>query len=360
MLAPVASAGFAFVAALLLTPLVRWGALQQGGVAHPEAGKWHKTPTALFGGIAIVGAGAGALALGNGGAAFSVSVWGGGLLLFVAGLIDDVWGLGPAAKLTAQAGAAGLVLSAGHLFLPEAPLWLSGPLTGVWLLGLPNAVNLLDAMDGVAASVVALAAAFFGGVAALQGNVALAAAAASVGGAAAGFLVYNAPPARIFMGDCGSLVLGYVLAVLGLAVQEGAAPVPALVPILIVAVPLFDTTFVSLTRTWRGQSVTNGGTDHTMHRLTRLRWSERQVPWVLGGGGGVAGAIALVAQLGTPVLFYALALGAGGVAVALGRTLARHTAPVDSPPPAPPSSERTPPVGREKAPSPAADAQRGR
>jgi len=97
-----------------------------------------------------------------------------------------------------------------------------------------------------------------------------------VGGAAAGFLVYNAPPARIFMGDCGSLVLGYVLAVLGLAVQEGAAPVPALVPILIVAVPLFDTTFVSLTRTWRGQSVTNGGTDHTMHRLTRLRWSERR------------------------------------------------------------------------------------
>lgn len=333
-LVPWVSGGLAFLLSLGLTPIVRWVARRGGWVAIPEAGKWHDTPTTLLGGIAIFGGGAVVLAFGGGLDAFPARVWAGAGLLFATGLADDLWGLRPATKLVAQVGSAALVLSAGLLFAPAAPVWVSGPLTLVWVLGLTNALNLLDAMDGVSASVATLAAVFFGLVAGLQGLAALATVAAVLAGAAAGFLVFNVAPARIFMGDCGSLLLGYVLAVLGLGVQgTGGTAGSVLGPVLILAVPIFDTTFVSITRILRGESVTHGGTDHTMHRLVRLGWSERQTPLLLCGGGLLGGGIALVGQVGPAPLFYGLVLGAVGTAVGIGSFLARWTAhaPVASP-----------------------------
>ncbi len=354
MLMPWVNGGLAVLAAVSLTPLVQWGARKGGWVAIPEAGKWHDTPTTLLGGVAIVLAGAAVLALG-GQAAFPILVWAGAGLLFGAGLVDDLWGLGPVAKLIAQFGSAALALSAGLLFAPSAPVWVSVPLTLIWLLGLPNALNLLDAMDGVAASVTVLAAAFLGGVAGLQGAWALATAAAVLAGATAGFLVFNVPPARIFMGDCGSLVLGYMLAVLGMGVQSSVGTATSvLVPVLILAVPIFDTTFVSITRIRRGESVTNGGTDHTMHRLARLQWSERQVPLLLCGGGILAGGIGLVGQVGPPLLFYTLVLGGVATAVGIGRLLAHRTPPepIETPRPAPTHTTSVQPVPESKRPAP--------
>ena len=188
-LVPWVSGGLAFLVAVGLTPIVRWGARRGGWVAIPEDEKWHDTPTTILGGIAIFLGGTVALIVSGGVSAFPAPVWGGAVLLIGTGLIDDLWGLGPVAKLTAQLGSAALVLSAGFLLAPDAPIWGAVPLTLVWLLGLPNAVNLLDAMDGVAASVTALAAAFLGLVAGLQGLGALATAAAVLAGATAGFLV---------------------------------------------------------------------------------------------------------------------------------------------------------------------------
>ena len=341
-LVPWASGGLAFLVTVGLTPIVRWGARRGGWVAIPEDEKWHDTPTTILGGIAIFLGGAVALVVSGGVSAFPAPVWGGAVLLVGAGLIDDLWGLGPVAKLTAQSGSAALVLSAGFLLAPGAPIWGAAPLTLVWLLGLPNAVNLLDAMDGVAASVTALTAGFLGLVAGLQGLGALATAAAVLAGATAGFLVYNVAPASIFMGDCGSLLLGYMLAVLGLGVQEtGGMARSVLVPVLILAVPLLDTAFVSITRSLRGQSVTNGGTDHTMHRLVRLGWSERQVPLLLCGGGLLGGGIGLLGQVGPDPLFYVLALGAVGIAVGVGVLLVQRTAPESAAPPDPESVEAT-------------------
>ena len=321
------SGALAFLVVAGLTPIVQRVARRGGWIAIPEEEKWHETPTTLLGGIAIFVGGAVVLLLGNGHAAFPAQVWAGAGLLFVAGLVDDLWGLGPVAKLTTQLGSAALILSAGLLFAPGAPVWVSGLLTLLWVLGLTNAVNLLDAMDGVAASVTSLAAVFFGFAAGLQGLGALATVATVLAGASMGFLVYNAAPARIFMGDCGSLVLGYVLAVLGLGVQgAGGSAGLALAPVFILVVPIFDTTFVSITRTLRGEPVTHGGTDHTMHRLVRLGWSERQVPLLLCGGGLLGGGIGLVGVVGPAVLFYALVLGALGTAVGIGRLLAHRTA----------------------------------
>jgi len=344
-LVPWVSGGLAFLLSLGLTPVVRWVARRGGWVAIPKAGKWHDTPTTLLGGIAIFGGGAVVLALGGGPDAFPARVWAGAGLLFATGLADDLWGLRPAAKLVAQVGSAVLVLSAGLLFAPAAPVWVSGPLTLVWVLGLTNALNLLDAMDGVSASVATLAAVFFGLLAGLGGHGALAMVAATLAGTTAGFLVFNVAPARIFMGDCGSLFLGYVLAILGLGVQgTGEIAGSVLGPVLVLAVPIFDTTFVSITRLLRGQSVAHGGTDHTMHRLVRLGWSERQAPLLLCGGGLLGGGIALVGQVGPAPLFYALVLAAVGTALGIGRLLARRTAhePVASP--CPESVETTRPA----------------
>ena len=328
MLAPLGSGSLAFLLAVGLTPLVRWAARQGGWIAIPESEKWHDTPTTLLGGVAIFGGGALVLSVGGGGGAVPAQVWAGAGLLFGAGLVDDLWGgLGPPTKLAAQLGSAALVVSAGLLFAPGAPLWASVPLTLVWVLGLTNALNLLDAMDGVAASVATLAALLFGVVAAMQGQGLLARAGATLAGATAGFLVYNVAPARIFMGDCGSLVLGYGLAVLGLGVQETGGAASTLLPMLILAVPIFDTTFVSITRTLRGESVANGGVDHTMHRLVRLGWSERQAMLLMSSGGVLGGGIGLVGQAGPALLFYVLVVGAAGTALGLGRLLAHRTAP---------------------------------
>jgi UDP-GlcNAc:undecaprenyl-phosphate GlcNAc-1-phosphate transferase len=341
-LAPWVSGGLAFLAAVGLTPIVRWFARRAGWVAIPEAEKWHDTPTTLLGGIAIFVGGAAILTLSGGLSAFPAQVWGGAGLLFVAGLVDDLWGLGPGAKLAAQMGSAALVLSAGLLFAPSAPVWVAGPLTVIWVLGVTNALNLLDAMDGVAASVTVLAAVFFAVVAGMQGLWEQAVAATVLAGATAGFLVFNVAPARIFMGDCGSLVLGYVLAVLGMGMQ-GTSGITgsALAPVFILAVPIFDTTFVSITRLLRGKSVTDGGTDHTMHRLVRLGWSERHVPLVLCGGGLLGGGIGLVGHVGPAPLFYALILGAAGTAVGIGYLLARQTTPEPVSTPRPTSVETT-------------------
>jgi UDP-GlcNAc:undecaprenyl-phosphate GlcNAc-1-phosphate transferase len=326
-LLPWGSGGVAFVLAVGLTPIVhriaRWG----GWVAIPESDKWHDTPTTLLGGVAIFVGAAVVLGLGGGRAAFPPAVWAGAGLLFVAGTVDDLWGLGPAAKLLLQVGSAVLVVTSGLLFVPAAPLWVSIPLTLVWVLGLTNALNLLDAMDGVAASVATLAAVLFGVVAGLQGQWLLASGGTVLAGATAGFLVYNVAPARIFMGDCGSLVLGYGLAILGIGVQGAGSTASALVPVFVLAVPIFDTTFVSVTRTRRGESVANGGVDHTMHRLVRLGWSERQAMLLMGGGGLLAGGIGLVGQVGPALLFYVLVVGALATALGIGYILAVRTAP---------------------------------
>ena len=351
-LVPLLSGGLAFLVAVGLTPIVRWVARRGGWVAIPEAEKWHDTPTTLLGGVAIFIGGAMVLAISGGLSAFPARVWAGAGILFVTGLVDDLWGLGPVAKLTTQLGSAALVLSAKLLFAPSAPVWISGPLTVVWVLGLTNAVNLLDAMDGVAASITVLAAVFLGLVAGVQDLGALVVATAALAGATAGFLVYNVAPARIFMGDCGSLFLGYVLAVLGLGVQgAGGIMGSPLVPVLILAVPIFDTTFVSITRLQRGQPVTHGGTDHTMHRLVRLGWSERHAPLLLCSGGLLGGVIGLVGQIGPALLFYALVLGAVGMALGIGYLLAHRTAHESAPSPHSEPVETTKPASSGATPA---------
>nr|WP_272506333.1 hypothetical protein [Salinibacter ruber] len=235
-------------------------------------------------------------------------IGGGATLLFAVGMVDDLWGVGPTTKLAAQVGAAVLLMAAGHVFGPEWPLWASAPVTLVWVIGITNAVNLLDNMDGLAAGIGGIAAVALTAFAAAGGALPAALLGGTVGGAALGFLWFNAKPARIFMGDCGSLVLGYgvaALAVMGQGAVAAGPGVAVLVPICALAVPILDTTLVTVARTQAGRPVTNGGQDHTSHRLVTLGLSESAAVGTLHGMSAVAGGVGLTALVVEPTLFYA-------------------------------------------------------
>lgn len=291
---------------------------------------------ALMGGVAIavallvgvmVGRAGGGLPLWTGG-----SVWIGAALVFLVGFVDDRWGISPTTKIVAQVLATVCVLYAGHAFWRGAPAEISIPLTFFWVIGVTNAVNLIDGIDGLAASIAAVAAAALAVASATVGLSSWAIVGAAIAGASLGFLPYNAPPARIFMGDCGSLLLGYSLATISLAVQGSGGPVAGtLIPVVVLAVPVFDTTFVTVTRLLRGQSVAEGGNDHTHHRLIALGLSEGRATAVLAVVSVVFGSVALSTLWIPPALAIAVVLiGFVGCAVA-GGYLRAATTPGDDP-----------------------------
>ncbi|MFP4229397.1 MAG: hypothetical protein ACLFTE_11310 [Salinivenus sp.] len=311
---------------LVLTPLVIWAARRYDWVAYPTADRWHGEPTALMGGVAIVVAATAAFLGGQPPPDLQI-VWGAGLLMFAVGLVDDQWRVGPVTKLTTQVVATGILLSLGFAFGPSWPLWVSLPLTLVWVIGITNAINLLDNMDGLAAGIAGIAALVLAGFGAFTGQPGAVVLGGAVGGAALGFLWFNFNPARIFMGDCGSLFLGGLIAALGLVVQRGASvghPVAiALVPLAVLAIPILDTTLVTVVRSWAGRPISEGGRDHTSHRLVQLGLSETHAVLLLYGLSLMSGALALLLLFVDVTLFYALAALVGAGLAVVGLHLAR-------------------------------------
>jgi UDP-GlcNAc:undecaprenyl-phosphate GlcNAc-1-phosphate transferase len=288
----------ALVFALAGTPLARQIAPRLGIIDHPTARKLHVKPVPLMGGAAIyVGVVLALLLLGN---PFRSSELAGILIgasiLALVGLWDDRVSLGAGIKLLIQIGAAiVLVVSGVYVQLP-VPFALNIAITIFWVVGITNAINLLDNMDGLSGGICAIAAAFFTLLAAVNGQVLVGALAAAVMGACLGFLVYNFNPASIFMGDAGSLFLGFVLAGLGIKLRF-AAPTPLaswMIPVLILAVPIFDTTLVTLSRLRRKVNpFTTAGKDHTSHRLTRYGLSHREAVMTLYLAAGACGMAAV-------------------------------------------------------------------
>jgi UDP-GlcNAc:undecaprenyl-phosphate GlcNAc-1-phosphate transferase len=292
-----------------LTPLVIRLARRVGWVARPTEDRWHERPTALMGGLAIwAGALVGWALAPAGGWPWALA--GGGTLLFLLGVADDLNGLSPVAKVLAQVAGATVLLVAGWELAPAWPFWLSAALTYLWVIGITNAVNLLDNMDGLAAGIAGIAAATVAVLAGVEGSWPQAGPALAVVGAAAGFLVYNHPPARIFMGDGGSLFLGFAVAALAMgqpgAGASGTAAVLA-VPAALMAVPILDTTLVTLKRIAGGRPVTQGGQDHSSHRLVFLGLSERRAVWTLYGVAAGFSALAVAFQLFSVYLTLAVA-----------------------------------------------------
>jgi len=305
----------AFASVAVLIPLVRWVAVSYDVFDHPKAGKLHTAMTPYLGGLAILIVGLGTSAFLPKWSVQGVVILLGALAIGLVGLVDDVRTLGPLPRVAIEAMAASLAFATGaRVHLLNGPVdWL---LTVTWLVVLTNSFNLLDNMDG-AAGLVGTATAIAISVAAMLGGQTLVGGlAAVVAGSCAGFLLYNWYPARIFMGDAGSLFLGFLLASLALKLRFPVHHLAALAAVALLAgLALFDTTLVVISR-WRdGRPSYLGGTDHTSHRLLRLGLSTPMVGVALlvatafCGGLGVAVGRGLVsAWVFVPVAVTGLAL----------------------------------------------------
>ena len=297
------------LAALPVAALVLWTLLRSRAgdrlVAVPTGERWHERATPTFGGVGIfLGFAAGVLLAIAAGAVDAtpelLGVLGGCALLFVAGVVDDVRSLSPALKLAAQFGAAGIVLASGLSAEIVGNDLLAAALAVVWLVGITNAFNLLDNMDGLAATLAAIACAYFAIDAVTEHpNRAVLVLALSLGLALAGFLPFNlwpGRPAAVFMGDSGSQVLGFALAAFALSSSwkvAGTTLATLVLPLLVLAIPILDTALVTVIRLLEGRPVTQGGRDHTSHRLVYYGLSERRAVAVLALLSAMLGATGL-------------------------------------------------------------------
>src|SRR5712691_3773884 len=288
------------VLVLVLTPVVRALARRMAMVAKPKIDRWHKKPTAMLGGIAIWLA---VVISYLGFLPHTPYFWvvlGASTFLFLVGLADDFIHTKPYQKLIGQVMGSAFVIYYG-LSLPwTRSSSLNMALTIFWLIGITNAVNLLDNMDGLAAGIAVIGSAFLALSFINTGQLTEALMLATFGGALLGFLVYNSNPASIFMGDCGSMFIGFFLASAALVNLSGGRsrsflPVLA-VPILVLFVPIFDTTFVTILRKLSGRAASQGGRDHTSHRLVALGMSESRAVWMLYGFAALSGLLAVLVQ----------------------------------------------------------------
>ena len=307
----------AFLLSVSLTPLVRRLALRLGQVDEVREDRWHKRPTARMGGVAIFAS----FFLAN----TATLLWAANgthliryaplllcaFLVFVLGIIDDFCHLYPQTKLVGQ-----IVISALLVFFGFKVSWFTSFTANTfvsvfWIVGVTNAFNLLDNMDGLAAGVALISSCFLvfitlisAGSGTIDGQCLIL---AMFIGALLGFLLYNFQPASIFMGDCGSMFIGFLLA--GVTTDQqmfhSSHILPIiLVPVLILFIPILDTGFVSIMRTLFGRSIAQGGKDHSSHRLVAIGLAERRAVLMLYGFSTIGGAVALVGVLYSPTYFF--------------------------------------------------------
>lgn len=288
----------ALVFSTLGTPLARRLALYTGVVDTPNARKVHTNPVPLLGGAAIYGGFVLALILF--GERFYVrelvAILLGSTLVSLFGLVDDRWGMHAYLKLGGQLLAGVVLLLGGTQVQLFAQPWANWAITLLWVVGITNALNLLDNMDGLSAGTATVASAFFLLLAAMSGQYLVGALAAALIGACIGFLRYNLNPATIFMGDTGSMFLGFLLSALAIKLRFGDNVywVTWLVPVCVLGLPILDTSLVFFSRLRRGKNpLTTPGKDHLSHRLVALGMTKREAVLVCYLIGGVCGMIAV-------------------------------------------------------------------
>lgn len=292
---------------LVATPLVKVFAVKIGAIDIPKDDRRiHNKPMPLMGGLAIY------IGIVISSLIFLpmertlVSIILGATIILISGIIDDMRGLSPKLKLGFQV-VAGLVLILGGVkvdfvtnpFSSNYVLlylkWFSIPITLFWIVGITNTVNLIDGLDGLACGVAAISSISLMLVAEKFGQMNVTILSAAVAGACIGFLPYNFNPAKIFMGDTGALLLGFMLAAISIeGVMKSVATIAVVVPILILGVPIFDTTFAIFRRLLSGQSVATADKGHLHHRLLARGFSQKQTVLILYGLSAIFGAFAVI------------------------------------------------------------------
>lgn len=292
-----------FVGVLILavagTPLARKLGLRINAIDVPEPGRRvHTIPTPRLGGVAIfLSTLIVTLLMGE---LYNISqltgILVGATLMSFLGFWDDRFSLSALLKLVGQLAAAGLLIATGVIISVLPHPILNTLVTLVWIVGITNAFNLLDNMDGLSGGIAAIAAAHFALMCAFTGQYLVGALAVAVMAACIGFLIYNWNPATIFMGDSGSLFLGFVLASIGIKLRfpDNTPIVTWMIPVLVLTVPIFDTTLVTISRLKRGLNpLTTPGTDHASHRLTYAGLTRREAVLVLYTLAFMSGLIAI-------------------------------------------------------------------
>lgn len=302
----------ALLFAIAGTPLARRLAPRLGVMDQPSPRKIHTKAMPRLGGAAIYLAFIVALLLFENRHYISqlVSILLGATLISFCGFWDDRWGMRPLLKLGVGQPLAALILIASGVrvsFLPHPVLNIL--VTIIWVVGITSALNLLDNMDGLSAGVATVASAFFLLLAAMSGQYLVGSLAAALLGACLGFLFYNFNPASIFMGDGGSLFIGFVLAAVGIKLRfPGRLDIVTwMIPVLVLGVPIFDTTLVVVSRLRRGLNpVTHPGKDHFSHRLVAMGFSQREAVMAIYLICGALGVLAVFLTQASVVEAYAI------------------------------------------------------
>ncbi len=305
--------GFVLSAALVfaLTPLVVRLAHRVGALDVPnDRPRVHAHPVPRIGGLAIVTGIAVPAALFVVGDGPYLGILIGMLCVAAVGFVDDVWGLSPQLKMLGVIGAALIPVVGWNLTFEQIGLpvvgnldfgWAAYPLTVLWIVAIANLVNLIDGMDALAAGIVAIAAGSFAILAASFGRMDAAALAAIVCGSTLAFLPHNYHPAKIFMGDTGALALGFVVAAMSVqGVLKTAATIALAGPLLVMAVPILDTSFVVLKRLKYRRAPWGADHNHFYHRFMRIGFSQRRTAAYLHLWAALLAAFAICARFVPP------------------------------------------------------------
>ncbi|MDI6600457.1 MAG: MraY family glycosyltransferase [Thermoanaerobacteraceae bacterium] len=315
---------FSFLIAYMTTPLAKGLAIKLGAIDMPgEERRIHSRPIPRMGGLAIY-------------TAFILSILVfmpmdkkmlglilASSLIVLVGIVDDIKSLSAVVKMGGQIAAAIiLVLFGFRIEWLTSPLdgmiylgWLSIPATIFWIVGITNTFNLIDGLDGLAAGISAISSVTMSAVALLNGRYTAAMLLLIVAGAALGFLPHNFNPAKIFMGDTGSLFLGFVLSAISIqGTIKGATAIAIVIPVLAMGLPIFDTAIAIIRRAKSGMPIMQPDRGHLHHRLLDMGFTQRQVVMILYFISGILGVVAIAITEVTPlwsiVLFLSVCLAA--------------------------------------------------
>lgn len=282
----------AFIASIILTPLVIKFAFRIGAVDHPNYRKVHASVMPRIGGMAIFGAFVIGYLLLRPTDEHAIGILVGAIIIIITGFLDDMLEITAKAKLFGQLAAAIVVVTWGGLQIEFINLpffgpfdfgYLSIPITILWIIGITNAINLIDGLDGLAAGVSTIALISITVMAVIMGDVFVVATAAILAASTLGFLFYNFHPAKIFMGDTGALFLGYMISVLALLGFKNVAVVSLVIPIIMLGVPISDTFFAIVRRVRMKQPISAPDKSHLHHCLLRAGFSHRQTVLIIYG-----------------------------------------------------------------------------
>lgn len=292
-----------FMISILITPLVKKLAYKIRATDRPNKRKVHQTIMPRLGGLAIYLAFLAGVILLQPDNPFSTSIMVGSGIIVISGILDDVYELSARLKLMAQIAAAAIIVLYGGLQitfinLPFGGLfefgYLSIPFTFLWIIGITNAINLIDGLDGLAAGVSSIALVAISGMAFIMGNLYVVTIGSILLVSTIGFLYHNFYPAKIFMGDTGALFLGFMISVLSLLGFKNITFVSFIVPIIILGVPISDTIFAILRRIINKQPLSSPDKSHLHHCLLRLGYSHRETVLIIYAMAALFGIVAVV------------------------------------------------------------------